>query len=261
MSTLPREGVEVAGILNASSMLTDSNRNIIVENFLKASAEHLFWMDADVSVPAGGVRQLLDSGKTMISGLYFLKQDNAEPVAYWRDPEHTGYKTIGLFERGDIIQVDAAGMGCMLTHRSVFEDIIKNYERWETPNGGDVLVHKADIKSKNHPRGSRGDDYKFVDDELRIRVRPPTCERRFPFFQFAFGRTEDMHFVEHAQRSGHALWLDTSVVCTHWGGRGYDYNDWALNVPGWIIATKKGTATRLEPGSDFSLWEAWREDK
>ena len=111
-------------LIVASTMAADHNRNDIVDRFLKTDAEWLFWIDADTIVPSASIQRLMGLGKTLASGLYYGKNPPHPPIAYvkWRNA-YVSIERTQKWEVGNIIPVDASGMGCMLTHRSVYEDI------------------------------------------------------------------------------------------------------------------------------------------
>lgn len=218
VASLPNEKINYRGILTMGSMATDHNRNSIVRDFLKTDAEWLFWIDADTKVPAGAIQRLLGSHKTLVSGLYYGKHPPHPPIAYYRTPEGA-YKPMDTFHdwnRGELIPVDATGLGCMLTHRSVYEEIQATHTVLQRRNGGLMAVHNDDIRGKiagnaKHPYA--GTVHKGVLYEQLI--EPIIENYKFPWFALEYGRTEDMYFFNLAHRLGHKPWLDTSVVCDH----------------------------------------------
>jgi hypothetical protein len=153
----------------------------------------------------------------MVSGLYYGKNPPHPPIAY---TVHNGAfapidKTI-RWEKGEIIKVDTVGFGCMLTHRSVFEDIIKQNEVYQVPGGGLVVVNKHDVLGEVKNEASHEHDGKVYKGQWRTRlVHPTLAEMKFPFFMVNYLQTEDMYFTNLAKRAGHTPVLDTSVECGH----------------------------------------------
>lgn len=202
-------------LIVANTMATDHNRNDITDRFLKSDAEWLFWIDADTVVPSAAIQRLMGLGKTLASGLYYGKNPPHNPIAYvkWNN----AYKSIEgtqSWEVGEILPVDASGMGCMLTHRSVYEDIKKDFKILQRVNGGLMPVHKNDIEGDLQT--SHEHDGKVYRGQLRTRMVEPTIEdMKYPFFGLEFGRTEDIWFFELASRVGHKVWLDTGLECGH----------------------------------------------
>lgn len=230
MTSFANQGAQYAGLYTSGSMLTDNNRNLIVERFLQSDAEWLFWIDSDTRIPDGGLKRLLDMGRTLASGLYYGKNKPHPPIAYYREPSDGTYRVISdrrKWEVGEIIPVDAGGMGCLLTHRSVYEDIMKQFVPLQIVGGGVMLVNKDDIsgeveEGKHHPT-----DNKVVNGQLRLRVkRPSLAKNLYPFFALQYGRTEDMQFYELAAAVGHKLWIDTSVECGHIRPVAYTGAEW-----------------------------------
>ena len=220
VALFPKMGLKYAGLITAGVSTTDRNRNDITELFLnETDADWLFWIDADNVIPDGTIRRLLDMDRTLASGLYYGKGDGHIPIAYAYVEESQAYRNIGgiiEWERGEIIPVDAGGMGCILTHRSVFEDIRKNYEMWQMPGGGVRAVHKDDTKTPPKEYKSHKLDGKMIEGQLRQRMMPVVYDDYpFPYFMSEYGRTEDMFFFECAARVGHKLWIDTSIEAGH----------------------------------------------
>lgn len=215
-------------LIVASTMAADHNRNDIVDRFLKTDAEWLFWIDADTIVPSAAIQRLMGLGKTLASGLYYGKNPPHPPIAYvkWRNA-YVSIERTQKWEVGNIIPVDASGMGCMLTHRSVYEDIQKNHTVLQREGGGLVPVRNTNIEGsleEAHPH-----DGKVYKGQMRVRMVEPTIENlKFPFFGLEFGRTEDIWFFELAAREGHKVWLDTGLECGHLRPKaftGSDYRD------------------------------------
>ena len=225
--------IEYSGLIAMGTMATDHARNTIADDFLnKTNAEWLFWIDADTLVPTGALARLLALGKTLASGLYYGKNPPHPPIAYIR-LENGTYIPIDkneTWEKGEILPVDATGFGCMLTHRSVFEDILANYRVMQFEDGGIATVHKDDFTStfggasKNKKMAG-----KVVNGQLRESLIEPTIsDLKFPFFMIEHMRTEDMYFFDHARRVGHKVWLDTSIEAGHLRPvpfNGKDYRD------------------------------------
>lgn len=227
VALLAKIDVEFTGVLTANSMLTDSNRNLITKSFLeKTNADWLFWYDADNRIDEGGIKRLLDINKTMVSALYYSKRHPYTPIAYYRmkdGPQRGLYASIEKgqpYERGEIIPVDAAGMGSLLTHRSVYEDIMKSYVPCKDMKGAIYSINRNDIQGKlpTSPPEKTKFDNEVYKGQLRTTLYlhdMADTNDPFPFFLLGGRRTEDMHFFETAHRVGHKCWLDTSVEVGH----------------------------------------------
>lgn len=217
MLDLQQDGIEIIGPLTESSMAADRNRNSLVRRALDTDAEWTYWQDADNINPAGSLKRLLDTAgkqRTMVVGLYFLKQSPHRPVAYRRLADGR-YTNLAGWQRGEILQIDAAGMNCALIHRRVFEDIDSNYVALQRASGGIVPVHREDIRGDLFDQSVSDLDGVVVDGIWHQRVWQPAEPADVPFFYLEYNRTEDMAFFEMAARLGHQLYVDTSIECGH----------------------------------------------
>ncbi|NMC34399.1 MAG: hypothetical protein GYA36_18395 [Veillonellaceae bacterium] len=214
LALLNKYDIDFIGQSNGKSMRGDGNRNLTVNSFLKTKADWLMWVDTDNTIPLGGIRRLLDTQKTLVTGLYYQKFEPFPPVAFLRKKDGT-YDHIKDWTRGEIVPIDMAGMGACLCHRSVFEDIQKQCTVLQRASGGIFAIHKSRIY------GKLKEDPKFkhpavTDGVYKEPVYIPNHDREsFPFFVFEYGRSEDISFYELAAQCGHEAWCDTSVECDH----------------------------------------------
>ena len=214
---LPGYGIEFCGLLVANVMSTDKNRNAIVKAFLNGNADYLLWIDTDNTIPIGGLKRLLESGKALVSGLYHLKVPPYTPVAYMRMPDNSGYIPIHGFRMGEIIPIDMAGMGACLVHRSVYEAIQSKYVMLARHNGTIALVHVDDITGKINDKYTAPPKVHNSQYLETYRKMNPNKDTHFPFYYLEYGRTEDVPFFEMAQRCGFQPYVDTGVDCSHLG--------------------------------------------
>jgi hypothetical protein len=211
-------GLELVDILDEHTMRTDTNRNRIVDRFLATDAAWLYWLDADNVNPIGALRRLFDvvrnGQKTLVAGIYYGKGiPNHDPIAYRAAVD--GYTNLSGWTPGEILPVDAAGMNCVLSHRSVYEDSRKGFVALRRPRGGLVLVKRENIVGDVRRDSVDENDDKVVDGVLHDRLIPLSTDVPFPYFQLTEGRTEDYAFYERAAACGHHLWVDTSIECDH----------------------------------------------
>lgn len=217
---LHKQDIELVDLLVMGSMMTDVSRNYIVEDFLETNSEWLQWIDADNIHKIGSIRRLLDTQKSLVTGVYTKRNDKGDIVAYFANGEGE-YQPVEGFTSGEIFPVDSAGMGGCLVHRSVFEDIKRNYSLFDMTIGGVIAIHNDDIQGDVFDSAVDETDNRVIDGQFRLRLRSPIKEKVFPFFMLGFGRTEDYGFYEMAARCGHKLWMDTSVEIGHLGTKVY----------------------------------------
>lgn len=101
--------------------LVSRGRNAAVAHFMGSSATHMFFVDSDIIFNPADVFKLLNSGKSVIGGVYpkkFLKtQNNALQV------EFNASGQVGL--EGDICLVDYVPSGFLCIHRDAIEKLIE----------------------------------------------------------------------------------------------------------------------------------------
>ena len=217
VAKLPEYGIEIGGMLCGSSMAADYNRNEVVKMFLNGHADYLLWIDTDNLIPFGGVKRLLETGKELVSGLYNIKKPPYNPVAYWKQKDGNGYEPIHGYRPGQIVPVDMAGMGACLVHRSVFEEIQRQYMLLVRHNGTTQPLHVDDVSGKVGEQRGAAPHVKNGQYIETLRKLKPDKERTWPFFYLEHGRTEDVIFYEMAKRCGIQPFVDTGVVCPHIG--------------------------------------------
>lgn len=196
-------------------------RNAAIARGLKTQAEWFFWLDGgDTIVPAGdpawykqaanlpnvsdvyaGVHtiyrllahrlKLNRQDATFVSCSYVSKKTHGDPQfgnsQFWRDTVRHG-------PIDKLIDVPWVGFGGVLTHRSVFEDIIRTQ--------GD------EIKMGPNSIGSRfGYDYGFFSP----------LDRHTP--------GDDIPFCHRARKAGHKIYVDLAVQGAHFGERVFTFND------------------------------------
>lgn len=223
---LHRDGIELRGVLRMSTMMVDVSRNHIVDMFMQSDAEWLKWIDADNVEQPGSLKRLLNCQKTIVSGVYVKRnEEKPEPIVYTRN-EWGRYDLLENWTPGEILPLDAAGMGACLVHRSVFEDIQKNYRMLDLATGGIRLFHKDDIVGDIFDETIDENDGKVINGVHQQRVRIPNQDKVFSYFILGDGRTEDYGFFECAKRSGHQLWIDTAVEAGHIGETIHEPKDW-----------------------------------
>ena len=197
--------------------LTDANRVKMAKLFLDGDADYLFTIDDDTKPPTGALVRMLNLKRDAVSGLYFNPKPPNNPLAYIRREDGLYHAYYG-YTKGALEQVDSVGMGCTLIHRSVFQKIRDSYRVFQRPNGSLVPIHKDDITFDSDTRLKPAKEM-VVNWVLMIPVKPVEDSedenRAFPFFSLEYGRTEDHHFWEMANRVGVRPWVDTTIICDH----------------------------------------------
>jgi hypothetical protein len=134
-------------MLNAenNSVITQA-RNKLVRLSKEQGADFIFWFDADMVAPSNTLLRLLAHHKEMACAFYNQRLP----------PHRTVGHIIGQqfdVRQGGLHEADHAGMGCMLTHMSVFEKF--------DPPWFKETYEKKEQKPTN-PDGMVGEDTNFI---------------------------------------------------------------------------------------------------
>lgn len=203
-ATLPKEIREMLARVDMEPDTTAVfSRNRLATRFLENGDEWAFWMDSDIIAPIGNpawfkrrtgskhadkfaafaaLEQLASRGKKLIGGVYCERNAGGKIVAFpgaTPDNKALAEEIKGKGPQDKMIEANWFGFGCVLVHRSVFEDILEK-----------VKGTKSEVKGQPH-------DF---------------------FTPWKGGNQgEDMAFCERARMAGHQPFLDLSVFCGHIG--------------------------------------------
>ncbi len=138
-----QHGIQVSDIGITIREIIDLARNNLTEAFLKTDSEWLFWMDSDMSFPPDVLVELFKTAEEknakIVSGVYYQRKGKNLPVLWSRGEalvsgnisgegsvKSDQNKYVGAFmfphpDKQEPFKAHAAGFGCILVHRSVFE--------------------------------------------------------------------------------------------------------------------------------------------
>lgn len=197
-------------MINYSNFLV-RGRNVLARKFLETNCEWSLWVDDDMILQCGDaawfkaasqcpqypntfagintVGALISAGKTLVGGTYFARQPGGRALfndAY-ASPEANQLAHQG--PRPDVLPTKWVATGCMLVHRSVYEDIIR----------------KA-IAPQLSPEEAKGYGYEFGF-----------------FDQVSSGLGEDQSFCIRAEKAGHQPHIDFRVMPSHVGQASFNF--------------------------------------
>lgn len=137
------KGIQITDIGITHREIIDTARNRLTESFLGTEAEWLFWMDSDMTFPKESLLKLLkvaeDKKSKLVTGVYYQRKLPYFPVLWSRGDQLSSgrisaegskktemNKYAGAYcfpnpDKKEPFKVHAAGFGCALIHRSVFE--------------------------------------------------------------------------------------------------------------------------------------------
>lgn len=151
-------------------------RNELVQGFLASDCDYLFFVDADMGIPANTIERFLSVAhkdeRPIVAGLCFAQRDIGfceydystsfdivPTVQLWNVDDDGEVQSFGIVEdypRDAVCQIDGTGGACVMIHRGVLEKIRERWgDHWFTP-----------IKNKN-TGGPFGEDTSFF---LRCRI-------------------------------------------------------------------------------------------
>lgn len=218
------------------------SRNKLANIFLDSGIDWLLTIDDDMVLPFGdanwfnaftgfnlpkqyaglnAMNRLLSHGKTLVGGLYFGRHKNGAPMyaeganipaetAYARKAPHDVLKPTRW-----------VATGCMLIHRSVFEDIEKRFPR----------LSRANNRKGGQWFSTSETDAMDLIEKCRTILSdgPMTGEKCLKAYQLieggsenarrnsSLGMGEDVQFCTRALQAGHQPYVDMALVCGHLG--------------------------------------------
>lgn len=233
----------VALMQNFDDAFVAHTRNNCAREFLKTEYEYALWIDDDMVVPCGkagwfksycgwpkypdtfasmnAIDRLLSHQKTIVGGLYFGRRPGGPPVY----AEGMSTPTEAEFARKgpvDLIKPTAwIGFGCVLTHRSAFEDIVKKYPKlnghWFTSSEHQLVDDVARVQEMLSDGPMTGEKalkaYEMLET-ARVRTEKVSC----------LGTGEDVIFCRRAREAGHQVFVDMGLICGHVGHKVYPEN-------------------------------------
>lgn len=138
-----QHGIKINHVGITERALIDDARNVLADTFLKSPTEWIFWMDSDMVFDSDTLVKLFNLAESknakMVSGIYYQRKGMNYPCIWSRgeelesgevtgltSPKSKINKYLGTFvfphrDKKEPFKVHAAGFGCVLIHRSVFE--------------------------------------------------------------------------------------------------------------------------------------------
>jgi hypothetical protein len=118
-----------------SGLPWDEARTAAAYHCLKTGKQWMFQLDSDVVCPPDTVMRLLSYRLPIVSGLYHQRFPTG-PIEFelkympcifneGRDAQGNPSRVEVNFQYGQLVEVDYAPAGCLLTHRSVFERMLQ----------------------------------------------------------------------------------------------------------------------------------------
>ncbi len=114
---------------------TDRCRNLCVEAFVRSPHSHLLFVDSDVVPPADCLEPMLAAARPVVCGIYPIQIEGSISSSVARK---LGPNVYGFFHDypDEPFEVDAAGLGCCLIAREVFERITSPWFKFQVRDDG-----------------------------------------------------------------------------------------------------------------------------
>jgi hypothetical protein len=227
--------------LNHGDAFVAHTRNSIVDVLLKSPLEWLLTVDDDMVLPTGSAEvfrtytgfntpepfasfhvldRLLSHGKTIVGALYFGRQSTNSPPVYnegMSNKQEAEYARKGPHDLAKPTRW--VGTGCLLTHRSVFEDIEKRFPKlaridgkggnWFTSTEASLRMQVEKVRDELQTNLTPEGAYKATN-ELNRAISLAQVEN-------PLGCGEDVAFGLRASASGHISYVDMGLRCGHVG--------------------------------------------
>lgn len=104
------------------------NRNLSVEKARELKCKWIFWVDADVVIPAGTLVRMIERDLDIVSGMYFGKQVPYVPIAARFDRNQGKYQTLTEWPENQLLDdMDGVGGGCLFVKTAVFDKLLRPY--------------------------------------------------------------------------------------------------------------------------------------
>jgi hypothetical protein len=166
-------------------------RNACVELALARGASHLFWIDDDVCVNRFGLARLfrdhLDSGRDIVSGVYFTKEVVSEPLIF----SGPGQGTMPFLAKGTC-DAYAHGFGVCLVKADFYRKMAK-----------EIAL----------PRDKYGRSEFYRTRSIEDATLKPVADG---VVQISAGCTEDFYFLDLAAKLGSKSLVDMSPEAFGW---------------------------------------------
>jgi hypothetical protein len=126
-------------------------RNLIREVLLRGDYTHLLFLDQDVILPTYGLERLLSHRLPVISGIYCKELGfvhYAMVALPNRKPDSSGLVVtpVNEIDGDDVLEIEAAGFGCLLLERRLCHSTEFRYDRHGTKDSD--LMFCADIRAQ-----------------------------------------------------------------------------------------------------------------
>lgn len=218
-------------------------RNKLATKFLASKFEWMLMLDDDMIPPCGNaqwfneqtslnlpewsagantIERLISHGKTLVGTTYFGRSKGA--AAVFAEGKHRSDELLRTGPRNEIIPTKWIGTGCLLFHRTVFEDIEKKFPhlsrnanngtgQWFTSSEHDLhhAVREAIVTLTPGAPGS----VRMHTEEAALKILEAGLHRSDVHSSLGMG--EDVQLCVRATQAGHIPHVDLGLWAGHSG--------------------------------------------
>lgn len=107
------------------------SRNLIIQQAIDNECTHIFFLDDDVVIPPDTLMKLLADDKDIVSGLYLMRNHPHNPIAFdtCNEDGRCNYIDLNKYPGQNLVEIKAAGLGCLLVKTDVFRNMEKPWVR------------------------------------------------------------------------------------------------------------------------------------
>ena len=232
-----------SSMLNFGDAFIAHSRNSCVDIFLQSPCDWYLTIDDDMIVPFGNAKwfqahtgfddfpekflglnaidRLMSHKKSLVGALYFGRHRNGPPVYNegGASAEEAAYARKAPY---DLVKPTRwVGTGCLLVHRSVFEDIEKKFPRlarghdgmggnWFTSTEAGLMERLLALRGKLQAGPIDGNKAYEAMGAVEDMIAHANADN-------SMGFGEDVSFCLRASAAGHQPHVDMGLVCGHLG--------------------------------------------
>jgi hypothetical protein len=147
-----QQGIPVVLEMDAGTVLSNQRQALSDSAIDKHQAEHIMWIDSDMTFPEDVIIRLLEHKKRAVCATYSKRVEPFHATAFYSIDPVEPVDTTGH----GLVPIRYSGMGCMLIKTSVIDDIPSPHYplKWHAPSstwhGEDMgfcdLLHANDVK-------------------------------------------------------------------------------------------------------------------
>jgi len=113
------QGIPVVLDMDAGTVLSNQRQVLLTTAIDKHGAEHIMWLDSDMTFPEDVIIRLLEHKKKVVCATYSKRVEPFHPTAFYSIDPVQPVDTEGH----GLVTVRYTGMGCMLMKASAIDDI------------------------------------------------------------------------------------------------------------------------------------------